>query len=204
MKTSLRFHCILHAALLAQFLLPAITSAAPPVPSAGSAVVDGNPNEWNLPANFFANMHRAGRADKPLESKTYFRYDCTTMTLYVLVLGEPGIPCLLDAGTAWVAINTQSNKLVTNGSGNDGVPPDFAWIDVNYDGNPNHARGYEASFSLAPGSYSVIVHVDVFDAGGGQTSATIGFPGSGPALIIDCAPVPVESTTWSRIKKLYD
>ncbi|TPW11266.1 MAG: hypothetical protein FD129_1708 [bacterium] len=166
-----------------------------------SAVVDGDPSEWNLVQDFFANMHRAGRADKPIESKVYLRYDCLTHIMYVLVLTEPGVPALVD-GDAWVAIDSQNNKLVTDASGDDGVAPDFAFVGIGYDGDPNHAQGYEASFPLAVGNYQVIVHINVFDDALAQTSATIGFPGNGPPLVIGCSPLPVAPTTWGRVKSL--
>ena len=63
-------------------------SAAPPVPTFGTAVVDGNIDEWDLINDFFANMHRAGDPDKVVESKLYLRYDCATNTMYALVLTE--------------------------------------------------------------------------------------------------------------------
>ena len=80
----------------------------PPSPSYGIAVVDGEPGEWNLEADFFTNMYRAGNTNKPLESKAYLRYDCTSHTLFVLVLVEPGVAGIHDpqggSATSWVAI----------------------------------------------------------------------------------------------------
>src|SRR5205809_2852194 len=162
--------------------------AAPPNPTYGTANVDGNSGEWNLVQDFFSLMYRAGNPSKPVESRAYLRYNCTTQTMYVLVLMEPNSVGYIDpnAQTAWVAINAQNNKLVTENSGDDGIPPDFEWIGQGYDGNPQHVRGYEASFPLAPGSYNIIFHVDVIDPSGAQTSASPGFPGTGPALLIDC------------------
>ncbi|MDZ4806007.1 MAG: hypothetical protein SGI90_14200 [Candidatus Eisenbacteria bacterium] len=194
-------NCILaSAALLLLSAAPALADNYSPT-LFSSAVVDGDSSEWNLAQDFFANMHRAGKADKPLESKLYLRYDCLTQTMYVLVLAVPGVPVLVD-GDAWVAINAQNNKVVNDSSGDDGIAPDFAFIGVGYDADPNHAQGYEASFSIAPGTYNLIVHVNVFDAGLGQTSATIGFPGSGPTLAIACTPLGTEHTTWGRVKSL--
>ena len=195
-------NCILaSAALLALTVAPVLADNYSPTLFA-SATVDGDPSEWNLPQDFFANMYRAGKADKPLESKVYLRYDCLTSTMYVLVLSQPGIPCEIIAGTAWVALNSQNNKVVLDSSGDNGIPPDFAFVGPGFDGNAAHALGYEASFQLAPGNYNLIVHVDVFDAGGTQTSATIGFPGTGPLLSVTCGPLGTESTTWGRVKSL--
>jgi hypothetical protein len=123
--------------------------------------------------------------------------------MYVLIKAEPGVPCLIS-GDPWVAIDRQNNKVVIGTSGDDGIPPDFQWMSPAYDGDPNHALGYEASFPLLPGTYEIIAHVNVFSAGGGQTSATLGFPGNGPQLVVHCLPVlPVEPSTWSEIKSRH-
>ena len=163
-------------------------SAAPPSPTYGTANVDGNSGEWNLVNDFFALMYRAGNPTKPIESRAYLRYNCSAGVMYVLVLMEPTSVGYIDplAQTAWVAINAQNNKVVTENSGDDGIAPDFQWIGQGYDGDPQHVRGYEASFPIGPGSYNIIFHVDVFDVTS-QTSASTGFPGTGPPLTIDCA-----------------
>jgi hypothetical protein len=123
--------------------------------------------------------------------------------MYVLIKAEPGIRALISEDP-WVAIDRQNNKVVIGTSGNDGLPPDFMWMSPAYDGDPDHALGYEASFPLAPGTYEVLAHVNVLDEGISQTSATLGFPGSGPALAIICTtPLPVETATWSRIKSRH-
>jgi hypothetical protein len=166
-----------------------------------AATVDGLIGEWNLAQDFFANMHRAGKADKPLEAKAYARYDCVEEVMYLLILTEPGVPLLVD-GDAWIAIGAQNNKVVNDSSGDDGVAPDFAFVGVNYDGDPNHAQGYEASFPLTPGQYELIIHGNVFSSGAGQTAATVGFPGDGILLDTTCTPVATETTTWGAVKSL--
>src|SRR5262245_31396721 len=192
--------------ILAAILLvtSSLAIAAPPNPTYGTANVDGNSGEWNLVNDFFTLMYRAGDPSKPVESNGYLRYDCATQTMYVLVLIEPNSVGYIDpnAQTAWVAINAQNNKVVTENSGDDGVPPDFQWIGQGYDGNQQHVRGYEASFSIAPGSYSIIFHVDVIDASGAQTSASPGFPQEGPPLLIDCL-TRAQSTSWGALKSIY-
>src|SRR3989442_13315191 len=182
--------------------LPAL--ATPPQPTYGTANVDGNSGEWNLVNDFFTLMYRAGNPTKPVESRAYLRYDCTTGTLYVLVLMEPNSVGYIDPNmqTAWVAINAQNNKLVTENSGDDGIPPDFEWVGQGYDGDPQHVRGYEASFTIAPGSYNIIFHIDVLDSSGAQTSASPGFPGTGPPLVIDCA-TGVQKSSWGVLKLIY-
>lgn len=189
--------------LLALGFASAPAPATPPQPSYGVAVVDGNPGEWNLNVDFFANMYRAGDPEKPLESKLYLRYDCLTYTVYALVLVESGVAGTIDttATTAWIAIDDHNHKAVNEVSGNDGVPPDFAWVGQGYDGDPLHVMGYEASFPLEPGMYLIIAHLWVTD-GGAQTSATIGFPKTGPPLVLNCE-TPAEPATWSHVKALY-
>jgi hypothetical protein len=179
-------------------------SATPPQPTYGTANVDGNSGEWDLVNDFFSLMYRAGNSHKPVESRAYLRYDCATGVMYVLVLMEPNSIGYIDplAQTAWVAINAQNNKVVTENSGDDGIAPDFQWIGQGYDGDPQHVRGYEASFSIAQGSYTIIFHVDVYDVTG-QTSASPGFPGTGPALTIECPVVDTDHGTWGMLKRLY-
>ena len=185
-------------------LVASASLAVPPNPTYGTANVDGNSGEWNLVNDFFSLMYRAGNPSKPVESKAYLRYDCSTQTMYVLVLMEPNSIGYIDpnAQTAWVAINAQNNKVVTENSGDDGIPPDFQWIGQGYDGDPSHVRGYEASFTIAPGSYNIIFHVDVIDASGAQTSASPGFPGTGPAVIMDCT-TGAHSESWGSLKLIY-
>jgi hypothetical protein len=192
------------ASLLLLIAVP-VARATPPNPSHGTANVDGLYGEWDLVNDFYTLMYRAGNPTKPVESKAYLRYDCTTHTMYVLVLMEPNSIGYIDPlmQTAWVAINAQNNKVVTENSGDDGIPPDFQWVGQAYDGDPQHVRGYEASFSIAPGSYNIIFHVDVIDPSGAQTSASPGFPGTGPPLTISCDPTPTEHRSWGTLKLIY-
>jgi len=153
---------------------PAASTATPPQSSYGTAVVDGNPGEWDLVNDFFADMYRAGNSSKPLESKLYLRFDCNTNTMYVLVLTEPSVVGYIDttAVTGWIALDGQNNKVVNEAAGNDGIAPDFAWIDQGFDADSTHVHGYEASFPLAEGTYTIIGHVDVYSSGG-QTPARV-------------------------------
>jgi len=179
--------------------------AAPPQATYATASVDGISGEWDLVGDFFSLMYRAGKTNKPVESRAYLRYDCTDGVMYVLVLMEPTSVGYIDplAQTAWIAINDQNNKMVTENAGDDGIAADFQWIGQGYDGNPQHVRGYEASFAIGQGSYTIIFHVDVVDVNGGQTSASPGFPGTGPALTIECPTVKTDNETWGRLKSLY-
>ena len=106
-----------------------IVNAIAPYPTTpATATVDGDPSEWNLTVDFFANMTRAFDETKQLQSKLYLRYDPTTETLYVLVLTEPDYPGLRLTGDAWfdVYVSTESDmpgKELTGGSAS------FAWVE---------------------------------------------------------------------------
>ena len=161
----------------------AALAATPPDPTDGSATVDGSYGEWNLGSDFFADMVRAGNPDKQIESYLYLRYDCTTATGYALVLATTGVDVLMQPGDAFVKLGN-STKLV------DGNSPNFAWVQPN--AQTGRAQGWEASFSLVPGSYSNLnVHVQVYDEGA-QTSAVA--ERSIP-LTIDCSSVTPEQTS---------
>lgn len=180
---------LLSVVALAGLLLAAIPlyAASPPEPAYGTANVDGSTGEWYLEADFFANMYRAGKPDKPLESKLYLRYDCSTKTLYALVLGEPGVPVLANLPADNYMKLGNATKLVDGNSGDEGTPPDFAWVGLGFDGNPAHAQGWEASALLMPASYTNLnVSAQVLDACGGQTSAV---PNWAIPLVINCPAV---------------
>ncbi len=182
-------------------------AAAPPTVALGYAVVDGfYSTDWDLATDFFADMYRAGDPSKQLESKLYLKYDCLSATMYVLVLDEPGVIgyIVADSATSWIAINSHTHKVVNEFAGFDGVPPDFAWIDKGFDGDPLHVHGYEASFPLVSGAaYTLFGHTEVWDAAG-QTSATLGFPHEGVPLVVPaCTVTGTRSATWGAVKSLY-
>ncbi|HVP57057.1 MAG TPA: hypothetical protein VMU02_03080 [bacterium] len=186
-------------------LVPVLTAATPPIPTFGTAVVDGQYSEWNLTSDFFADMYRAGNSSKAVESKLYLRYDCVHNTMYALVLVQANVVGFIDAvaDDAWVAIDAINAKVVNQESGNDGVPPDFAWVGRAYDGDSSHVQGYEASFYMVPGDYLIIAHIEVLDEGQ-QTSATDnGFPHTGPELLIPDWPSAVQPSSFGGIKSLY-
>lgn len=135
-----------------------------PTVSQGGGLVDGDYTDWDLDTDFFANMYRAGNPDKAVESKLYLKYDETTETLYSLVLSEPGVPVLELPDDAFMKID--GIKQSDGTFGNDGVPPDFAWI---YDGET--LIGWESSTPLQDGNYALNVHTQVYDDGEAQTSA---------------------------------
>lgn len=167
-------------------------AAAPPAPTYGTAVVDGLTTEWTLAQDFFAPMHRGGKLEFPLGANLYLRYDCVAQTMYALVLtandinGNP-IPARSDApNSARLALNTSGNTVVFGSSGNNGVPPDFAWVGVGFNGNPNQALGFEASFSMPPGAYQIFATLGVVLGGVNSEVITLGYPNSAPALVVSC------------------
>jgi hypothetical protein len=144
-------------ALLALSVLgPAsVGAASPPVPSSGSAKVDGSTGDWNLGADHFADLTDTGNANGPVMGKLYLRYDCASETLFALVLGVDGIQFReTRPENAYIRIDGVG-KLVSGESGNDGTPPDFSW--VHPDGTL--ADGFEASGSLAPGNHTLRIHI---------------------------------------------
>lgn len=185
-----RLTIVFIAAMVALVAFISSASAAAPAPNYGSGItVDGSYSDWDLSADYFADMYRAGDPIKVVESKLYLRYNCNENVMYALVLAEDRAQALEQAGNAWIAIDATSNKVVTGGSGDDGVPPDFQWV---YD-TSGTLIGYEASFAIDEGTYKILAHIEVFDDGAEQTSATHREKGE-PALDLEitCPPAPTE------------
>jgi uncharacterized repeat protein (TIGR01451 family) len=174
--------------------------ATPPEPSSGWANVDGNPTEWDTTNDFFSNMIRAGGngGQTKVESKLSLRYNCGAQVMYALVLAEPGITIPADRpDDNFVKIG--GIKMVDGSTGDDGTAPDFAYVGV----SSGQAAGWEASFPLPPGSYTINVHAQVED-GGSQTSAV---PDRAIDLVVECGeesqPEPLQvtktaNTTYAR------
>lgn len=142
-------------AVLFVLLTAALASAAAPFVVTGTADVNGNSSEWNLANDFFANMYKAGNPNKETLAKLYLRYDCQTQTLYALVLVEPGHTIAANVGPGEHYLKLGVTTLVNDASGDNGTPPDFAWI--NKRTGPlgvDIADGWEASTSLTTGNYS--------------------------------------------------
>ncbi|MFN3982838.1 MAG: SdrD B-like domain-containing protein, partial [Caldilinea sp.] len=184
-------HTVLAMMLMLTLMLLVATPAmavVPPQPSYKTAVIDGNHTEWNLTDDFFAYMHRAGNPSKPVESTLYLRYDCATSTGYALVLAQPGVDVLMQPNDAFVKLGN-STKLV------DGNSTTFAWVQPN--AQTGRAQGWEASFTLAPGSYSNLnVHTQVFN----EESQTSAVADRSIPILIECpavTPTPTETPTPS-------
>ncbi len=165
--------------------------AAAPNPSKGTAVVDGNPGEWDLTADFFARMTDAGYEDRPTLANLYLRYDCTDEVLYSLVLVVDGQNAQQTRPeNAYIRIDG-AGKLVSGLSGNDGTPPDFSWVN----GDGTFADGFEASGPLAPGSYTVRAHI-LIDDNSADGYAPVDTVSRDVPLVIDCpAPTPTPTPT---------
>gem|GEM_PF-5576388 len=147
-----------------------VTAAGSDEPTYGTATVDGDSSEWDLTNDFFAEMYEAGKLDKDVLSKLYLRYDCSTGTLYALVLPEPGQDIQATADDNFIKLG-QNSKLVDGGSPyypSDGTPPDFEWIGL----SGVVAEGWEASTPLPPEDYENLnVHAQIVP---GRTSAVAG------------------------------
>ena len=141
---------ILLTLVLTSFSLAA--AANPPIPSPGTATVDGDYSEWDLSNDYFAAMGEGFDPANKHASDLFVRYDCSTATLYTLVLAV-GDYVIDPNGDVWVAINgSPSNKLNQTARANS---PD--------------GLGVEASYDLNPGSYTILAHVNVDES---KTSAT--------------------------------
>lgn len=139
------------------------------------AVVDGDYSEWDLSADFYADMFRAADSKSNLESKLYIRFDCYTETLYALVLAQPGVYILTD-GDSFIKWGNSTKIVDDSDAPPDGTLPEFAWINKVYSDSLGQwvADGWEASAYVAVGDYSNLnVHTQVYD-GGSQTSAVAG------------------------------
>ena len=176
---------VLGVVLLVWRLGPTTTLAAAPdvreVTPAG-ITIDGSSGDWDEPAaDFLANMFEAGKPEKDILSRLYGRYDCSTETFYVFVRTVVGWNILPSNNDNYVKLG-QTDKLVDGSSGNNGVPPDFAYIG---------ATGWEAAFHLPPGSYTgdngLNVHAQVVPENRAATSAVADrrLP-----VTIDCSTTP--------------
>ena len=171
-------------ALSAFALSPAAAFGAPPAPTAGTAVVDGNPSEWSS-SDRFSDMIRAGGngGQTEVEAVLYLRYDCASQVLYAHVAAEKDVTIPTDL-PADNFIKVGGTKFVDGSSGDDGTAPDFAYVDV--DVSVGQATGWEASLPLQPGSYTINVHAQV-EHGGLQTAAV---PNRSIPLTIACDDTP--------------
>jgi len=184
--------------LVVTFTLLAVTmvSAAAPIVGAGTANVDGNPGEWNLTDDFFANMYKAANPNKETLAKLYLRYDCNTQTLYALVLVEPGHTIAANVGPGEHYLKLGTSILVKESDGDDGTPPDFAWINKRTGSlGVDIADGWEASVSLTTGNYSNFnAHTNVDWNGTAWDTAAV--ENRSMAMYIVCTPTAVTLSSF--------
>ena len=133
----------------------AVGAASPPSPTYGSATVDGATGDWSLGADVFADLTDAGNPAKPVVGHLYLRYDCTSGTLFALVLGADGTQFQQTRPDNTYIRLDGAGKQVSGLSGNDGTPPDFSWVN----GDGSLADGFEASVAVAAGSHTVRAHI---------------------------------------------
>ena len=195
----------LYATLLLAVLLAVSlpVTAAPPAPTYGTAVVDGQYAEWTLAADYYADMYLSGDPAEPAEAKTYLRYDNARGILYALILCGPVVTGYVgQSADAWIVLDFESPAAVVQTSGEDGNPPDFAWVAQGYDGNPLHVRGYEASFRMLPGDHAIVAQVGILDPADG-TAAVAALPASGAQISVPVAPIGVKEASFGSIMALY-
>ena len=115
----------------------------------GTRTIDGNTADWNLTKDLYSEMREAGRTDKSQLGNFYFSYDSTTQTASVLVLATGTNEVVQSTADAWVKNYAVGTSPITFTA--------FKWVVSN-----GKTVGYEASFKLAPGSYSQFeVHVQI-------------------------------------------
>lgn len=161
-----------------------VSAAIPPAPCDasgwGTDIVDGDPSEWNSCPKF-ADMRRAGKSDGDVLATLKLAYNCDTGTLYALVqVAEHGEKLDLDKTNDGVDspdelgdehwIKNGTKKLVSAKDVDDDSVPDWAWI--NREDATATADGWEASATLAPGSYNQLDIHSIFIDDEGQDDQT--------------------------------
>ena len=127
-------------------------------------IVDGDPADWDLENDFFADMFNAGNPNQnwpgfAVLSKLYLRYDCSNNFLYALVLDntEDALTPDQSADDAWIKIyynGWHNNKLIDgNGDGNTS-PRGFEWVYELPGDYETTLLGYEAFAQLGEEAYN--------------------------------------------------
>jgi hypothetical protein len=146
----------------------------PKQPVCGPAVVDGHDAEWVLADDVFANAHRAGEDEQKVEAKLCLRYDGRTSRMYALFLSAGEWPVLVRRSQVQLAVDSTSEGVAL---------VDFAWVEPGYDGNRQHARGWEASFAATPGEHVLWAGALIVDEGEIREAST---PNEGTAMDLAC------------------
>ena len=140
---------VLLIGLVAAALVAQPVSACATVGVCGTRTVDGNTADWNLTKDLYTSMREAGRTDKSQLGNFYFSYDSASQTAYVLVLATGTNTVVQSTADAWVKNYAAANSPIPFTA--------FKWVVSN-----GKTVGYEASFTLAPGSYTQFeVHAQI-------------------------------------------
>jgi hypothetical protein len=149
------------------------------------AVVDGDPNttvgtwtEWGDPPNAACSalLYESNNPNKVGAFTAYLRYHCPTSTMYVLVLDDldDGINVQNNEQDAWVRVAEISSSTIvdlTSSYNNNGTPtfypPESAWVPPNGVQGVD-LEGFEASFPIDPGTYTIDVHLNGYSTAPGQ------------------------------------
>ena len=136
-------------------LVLAVAVQSQVLPSKGDAVVDGVVSEWTQDDDA-ADLLKAGFKEKLGE--LYLRYDCAEQVMYAYVKYTDGQYILAENGEE-VYIKVDGFKAVSSDH------LSFAWVGLNGD----QAEGWEASFALMEGLYTLDVHTNVWEDNESQT-----------------------------------
>ena len=182
-------HTLQHLSLMSLIVLISFSLITPVTASANEPaygcgiVTDGDPGEWDLINDFFADMYGTGNSDNPVLSHLYLRYCCSTNILCALVLDVPNDGYTPDfiPSDAWIRIyhiGWSNDKLIDgNGNGNT-TPRAFEWVYEIPGDETSPLLGFEACGQLDEGYYSEFeAHMDI----SGQTSST-GMESHGDAI----------------------
>jgi hypothetical protein len=171
--------------LLAPLSIFAEEDVLPPIPYYAYANVNGNRDEWGSPAGNPSNFALiyiggvAGPADNTI-GRLQLVYDCRVGqgVLYANIRPINGA-AYLESTPQSITLNGSS--IVNQGSGDNGNPPDFAFMDNNHG---SAAQGWEGSARVAGGSYTLNIVVTVRDRFGVQQTGRLAPTGSGVSIVI--------------------
>jgi len=151
----------------------------------GTATVDGDNSEWNhtttLPSG---EMYQAWKPENEVLSKFWLRYNCDTETMYILVMAENTID--VQNGT-FVYVKLDGDKVVS--SSPEGAQ-EFSWVGLSSD--EKFADGWEASFPLTEGTFTLEIHNNAYDDEGKRQSAGL----EEVQLCVDCAVIGIELNSF--------
>jgi hypothetical protein len=192
-KNMYQFHkvksnIILLSSLFILFIIsaPIVMAAGPtaPNPSAytsSSISIPGATSQWTS-HDYFSNLYEAFNSGHAQDGTAWLLYNSNTQTVYVLVLANsPSWIGLKLTDDAWVRIDGDTgNTKVTFTS--------FAWVNEGYKG-AGTAEGYMASFTVAPGTHTIRIHMDMYATSDeSKEPATAGTPGHDFPLLLTTPP----------------